>query len=169
MTGNLLASFDTPAQPASFTFTDPEDFEEVIKEGDEYLSRVEQELGADSRITILPREGKGYDKIAKWETMKFPIYDIMKYQIVLPFPWEPKVTSLNPMFWVRKTPFTDNPVLQIKVSEWEYKYGTKSYLLDVKEGHLFVIKGDVDATIAGISVSLVLIICVTSRCVFYVR
>ena len=58
-TGNLLASFDTPAQPASFTFTDPADFEEVIKEGDEYLSRVEQELGADSKITIMPREEKG--------------------------------------------------------------------------------------------------------------
>ena len=141
-TGNLLASFDAPVQPASFTFTDPTDFEEVIKEGDEYLSRVEQELGADSRITIMPREGKGYDKIAKWETMKFPLYDIMKYQIVLPFPHEPRVTSLSPMFWVKRTPFTDNPVVQIKVSEWEYKYGTKSYALDVKEGHLFALKGD---------------------------
>ena len=141
-TGSLLASFDAPAQPASFTFTDPADFEEVIKEGDEYLSRVEQELGTDSKITIMPREGKGYDKIAKWETMKFPLYDIMPYQIVLPFPYEPRVTNLNPMFWVKRTPFTDNPVIQIKVSEWEYKYGTKSYALDVKEGHLFALKGD---------------------------
>ena len=141
-TGNLLTSFDAPAEPVSFTFTDPADFDEVIKEGDEYLSRVEQELGADSRVTIMPREGKGYDKIAKWETLKFPLYEIMKYQITLPFAYEPKVTNKNPLFWVRRTPFTDNPVVQITISEWDYKYGTKSYAIDVKEGHLFALKGN---------------------------
>ena len=37
-------------------FTDPADFEEVIKEGDAYLSKVEEELGNEEKKQVLSRE-----------------------------------------------------------------------------------------------------------------
>ena len=60
-TGSLMASFDvTTGPPPPMTFTEPSDFDEVIKEGEQYLSRVEQELGAVGGVSILTKEGKGF-------------------------------------------------------------------------------------------------------------
>ena len=64
-TENLLASFDITTGSPPMIFTEPSDFDEVIREGEDYLSRVEQELGASSKVSILTREGKGYEKIAQ--------------------------------------------------------------------------------------------------------
>ena len=141
-TESLLTSFDAPAKPSPITFTEPADFEEVLEEGDEYLSRVEQEMGAGGGVKIFTKEGKGYERIAPWQLMYFPLYDIMKYQMVLPFPWEPRVTRYNPEMWIEETPFSRNPVVHIKVTEWYDKYHTESYALDVKEGYLFAIQRD---------------------------
>ena len=53
-------------------FTDPSDFDEVIKEGDEYLSRVEEELGNEGRKQVLSRMEKGFAKTVKWEQSTSP-------------------------------------------------------------------------------------------------
>ena len=42
-TEDIIASLTSISGPPPMAFTDPADFEEVIKEGDEYLSKVEQE------------------------------------------------------------------------------------------------------------------------------
>ena len=66
----------------------------------------------------------------------------MKYDIALPFGYEPRVTKRNPIMWIERTPFTDAPVIHVKITEWEDTYGTIHYALDVREGHLFAIRGD---------------------------
>ena len=53
-------------------FTDPSDFEEVLKEGDEYLSKIEEELGNEGRKQILSRIEKGSAKNCKMGNNKFP-------------------------------------------------------------------------------------------------
>ena len=141
-TGSLLTSFDVTTGPPPMTFTEPSDFDEIIKEGDEYLSRVEQEIGASGKVKILTKEGKGFGRIAQWETMKFPLYDIMKYDMDLPLPYDSRVSRKNPIMWIEETPFTDGPVIHIQITEWEDKYGTTLYALDVKDGYLIALRGD---------------------------
>ena len=43
-------------------FTDPSDFDEVLREGDEYLSKIEEELGNEGRKQVLSRIEKGFAK-----------------------------------------------------------------------------------------------------------
>ena len=62
----------------------------------------------------------------------------MKYHLRLPFPHAPKVLSRNPKMWVSKTPILEHPAVLIAIPEWENKYGTKSYAVDVKEGYIYV-------------------------------
>ena len=141
-TGSLMASFDVATGLPPMTFTEPSDFDEVIKEGDQYLSKVEQELGAVGGVSILTKEGKGYEEVALWEPIDFPIYEIMKYDIALPFGYEPRVSRKGASMWIERTPFIDAPVINIQISEWRDTYGTLEYAIDVKEGHLFAIKGN---------------------------
>ena len=54
-------------------FTDPSDFDEVLEEGDEYLNKIEEELGNERRKQILSRIAKGFAKTVKWETINFPL------------------------------------------------------------------------------------------------
>ena len=77
-------------------FTDPADFEELLKEGDAYLSKVEEELDNENKKQVLSRLEKGYAKTVKWETINFPLKLIMKYHLRLPFPHAPRVISRNP-------------------------------------------------------------------------
>ena len=44
-TENMLTSLTSITEPPPIAFTDPSDFDEVLKEGDEYLSKIEEELG----------------------------------------------------------------------------------------------------------------------------
>ena len=85
-TEDIIASLTSVSGPPPMAFTDPADFEEVIKEGDAYLSKVEQELGNEEKKQILSRVEKGYAKTVKWETINFPLSQIMKYHLRLPFP-----------------------------------------------------------------------------------
>ena len=103
-TGSLMASFDVATGLPPMTFTEPSDFDEVIKEGEQYLSKVEQELGAVGGVSILTKEGKGYEEEAPWEPIDFPIYDIMKYDIALPFGYEPRVSRKTASMWIERTP-----------------------------------------------------------------
>ena len=54
-TENLLTSLTNITEPPPMAFTDPSDFDEVLKERDEYLSKIEEELGNEGRKQILSR------------------------------------------------------------------------------------------------------------------
>ena len=123
-------------------FTDPSDFDEVLKEGDEYLSKIKEELGNEGRKQILSRIEKGFAKTIKWETINFPLQQLVKYHLRLPFPHAPKVLSRNPKMWVNKTPILEHPAVLIAIPEWESRYGTKSYAVDVKEGYIYAVRNE---------------------------
>ena len=66
----------------------------------------------------------------------------MKYHLRLPFPHAPKVLSRNPKMWVNKTPILEHPAVLIAIPEWESRYGTKSYAVDVKEGYIYAVRSE---------------------------
>ena len=141
-TEDILTSLTNIAEPPPIAFTDPSDFDEVLREGDEYLSKIEEELGNEGRKQILSRVEKGFAKTVKWESINFPIQQLMKYHLRLPFPHAPKVLSRNPRMWVDKTPILEHPAVLITIPEWESKYGTKSYTVDVKEGYIYAVRNE---------------------------
>ena len=141
-TEDLLTSLTNIAEPPPIAFTDPSDFDEVLREGDEYLSKIEEELGNEGRKQILSRVKKGFAKTVRWETINFPLQQLMKYHLRLPFPHAPKVLSRNPKMWVNKTPILEHPAVLIAIPEWESKYGTKSYAVDVKEGYIYSVRNE---------------------------
>ena len=141
-TENVLTSLTSISGPPPMAFTDPSDFDEVIKEGDEYLSRVEEELENEGKKQVLRRVEKGFAKTVKWETINFPLNQLMKYHLRLPFPHAPKVLSRNPKMWVSKTPILEHPAVLITIPEWESKYSTKSYAVDVKEGYIYAVRSE---------------------------
>ena len=65
-TEDILTSLTNITEPPPIAFTDPSDFDEVLKEGDEYLSKIEGELGNEGRKQILSRIEKGFAKTVKW-------------------------------------------------------------------------------------------------------
>ena len=71
-TEDMLTSLTSITEPPPLAFTEPSDFDEVLKEGDEYLSRIEDELGNEGRKQILSRIEKGFAKTVKMGTHKFP-------------------------------------------------------------------------------------------------
>ena len=141
-TEDILTSLTNITEPPPIAFTDPSNFDEIIKEGDEYLSKVEEELGNEGRKQVLSRIEKGFAKTVRWETINFPLQQLMKYHLRLPFPHAPKVLSRNPVKWVNKTPILEHPAVLIAIPEWESKYGTKSYAVDVKEGYIYAVRSE---------------------------
>ena len=141
-TENVLTSLTNIPGPPPMAFTDPSDFDEVLKEGDEYLSKIEEELGNEGRKQILSRIEKRFAKTVKWETINFPLQLLMKYHLRLSFPHAPKVLSRNPKMWVNKTPILEHPAVLIAIPEWESRYGTKSYAVDVKEGYIYAVRNE---------------------------
>ena len=97
-------------------------------------------MGNEGRKQILSRIEKGFAKTVKWEAINFPLQQLMKYHLRLPFPHAPKVLSRNPKMWVNKTPILEHPAVLIAIPEWESRYGTKSYAVDVKEGYIYVVR-----------------------------
>ena len=141
-TEDLMTSLTKIAEPPPIAFTDPSDFDEVLREGDEYLSKIEEELGNEGRKQVLSRIEKGFAKTVRWEPINFPLQHLMKYHLRLPFPHAPKVLSRNPRMWVSKTPILEHPAVLIAIPEWEIKYGTKSYAVDVKEGYIYAVRNE---------------------------
>ena len=141
-TEDILTSLTSISGPPPMVFTDPSDFDEVIKEGDEYLSRVEEELENEGKKQVLSRIEKGFAGTVKWETINFPLNQLMKYHLRLPFPHAPRVLSRNPRMWVSKTPILKHSAVMIAIPEWENKYGTKSYAVDVKEGYIYTVRNE---------------------------
>ena len=99
-------------------------------------------MGNEGRKQILSRVEKGFAKTVRWETINFPLQQLMKYHLRLPFPHAPKVLSRNPKMWVNKTPKLEHPAVLITIPEWESKYGTKSYAVDVKEGYIYAVRNE---------------------------
>ena len=141
-TEDLMTFLTKITEPPPIAFTDPSDFDEVLREGDEYLSKIEEELGNEGRKQILSRVEKGFAKTVRWEPINFPLQQLMKYHLRLPFPHAPKVLSRNPRMWVNKTPILEHPAVLIAIPEWEIKYGTKSYAVDVKEGYIYAVRNE---------------------------
>ena len=141
-TEDLMTSLTNITEPPPIAFTDPSDFDEVLREGDEYLSKIEEELGNEGRKQILSRVEKGFAKTVRWEPINFPLQQLMKYHLRLPFPHAPKVLSRNPKMWVNKTPILEHPAVLIAIPEWDSKYGTKSYAVDVKEGYIYAVRNE---------------------------
>ena len=141
-TEDLLTSLTNITEPPPIAFTDPSDFDEVLREGDEYLGKIEEELGNEERKQILSRIEKGFAKTVKWETINFPLQQLMKYHLRLPFAHAPKVLSRNPKMWVNKTPILEHSAVLITIPEWESRYGTKSYAVDVKEGYIYAVRDE---------------------------
>ena len=141
-TEDLLTSLTNITEPPPIAFTDPSDFDEVLREGDEYLGKIEEELGNEERKQILSRIEKGFAKTVRWETINFPLQQLMKHHLRLPFPHAPKVLSRNPKMWVNKTPILEHPAVLIAIPEWENKYGTKSYAVDVKKGYIYAVRNE---------------------------
>ena len=141
-TEDILTSLTNITEPPPIAFTDPSDFDEVLKEGDEYLSKIEEELENEGRKQILSRIEKGFAKTVRWETINFPLHQLMKFHLRLPFPHAPKVLSRNPKMWVNKTPILEHPAVLIAIPEWESRYGTRSYAVDVKEGYIYAVRSE---------------------------
>ena len=141
-TEDLMTSLANITEPPPIAFTDPSDFDEVLREGDEYLSKIEEELGNEGGKQVLSRIEKGFAKTVKWEAINFPMQQLMKYHLRLPFPHAPKVLSRNPRMWVDKTPILEHPAVLITIPEWESKYRTKSYAVDVKEGYIYAVRSE---------------------------
>ena len=99
-------------------------------------------MGNEGRKQILSRIEKGFAKTVKWETINFPLQQLMKYHLRLPFPHAPKVLSRNPKMWVNKTPILGHPAVLITIPEWESRYGTKSYAVDVREGYIYAVRSE---------------------------
>ena len=141
-TENILTSLTNITGPPPMAFTDPSDFDEVLREGDEYLSKIEEELGNEGRKQVLSRTEKGFAKTVKWETINFPLQQLMKYHLRLPFPHAPKDLSRNPKMWVNKTPILEHPAVLLAIPEWESRHGTKSNAVDVKEGYIYAVRSE---------------------------
>ena len=141
-TEDLMTSLTNITEPPRIAFTDPSDFDEVLREGDKYLSKIEEEFGNEGRKQILSRVEKGFAKTVRWEPKNFPLQQLMKYHLRLPFPHAPKVLSRNPKMWVNKTPILEHSAVLIAIPEWESKYGTKSYAVDVKEGYIYAVRNE---------------------------
>ena len=101
---------------------------------------MEEELENEGKKQVLSRIEKGFARTVKWETINFPLTQLMKYHLRLPFPHAPKVLGRNPRMWVSKTPILEHPAVMIAIPEWENKYGTKSYAVDVKEGYIYAVR-----------------------------
>ena len=141
-TEDIMTSLTNISGPPPMAFTDPADFEEIIKEGDDFLSKVEQEIGNEGKKKILSRVENGYARSVKWETINFLLKQIMKYHLRLPFPHAPRIISRNPVMRVSKTPVLEHPAVLMTIPEWEESYGTKSYAVDVKEGYIYALRGE---------------------------
>ena len=99
-------------------------------------------MGNEGRKQILSRVEKGFAKTVRWEPVNFSLQQLMKYHLRLPFPHAPKVLSRNPKMWVNKTPILEHPAVLIAIPEWESKYGTKSYAVDVKKGYIYAVRNE---------------------------
>ena len=141
------------------TYGDDIDFDRILQEGDEFISRTysmldEQKENEESMsFVILSKETEDRDSIPRsykdsgnmstelYENITQELREIMPFELYLPVTDNPKVTDREPKLWVKHTPFERNPAVIIQMEEWLQEFGTRDYAVDARIGVIYAIKG----------------------------
>ena len=141
------------------TYGDDIDFDRILQEGDEFISRTysmldEQKENEESMsFVILSKGTEDRDSIPQsykdsgnmstelYENITQELKEIMPFELYLPVSDNPKITDREPKLWVKYTPFEGNPAVIIQMEEWLQEFGTRDYAVDAKIGVIYAIKG----------------------------
>ena len=141
------------------TYGDDIDFDRILQEGDEFISRTcsildEQEENEESTsFVILSKKTEDEDLIPQiyrdsenmstelYESIAQELKEIMPFELYLPISDKPKVTERKPKLWVKHTPYEGNPAVIIPIEEWLQEFGTRDYAVDTHIGVIYAIKG----------------------------
>ena len=141
------------------TYGDDIDFDRILQEGDEFISRTysmldEQKENEESMsFVILSKGTEDRDSIPQsykdsgnmstelYENITQELKEIMPFELYLPVSDNPKITDREPKLWVKHTPFEGNPAVIIQMEEWLQEFGTRDYAVDAKIGVIYAIKG----------------------------
>ena len=141
------------------TYGDDIDFDRILQEGDEFISRTysmldEQKENEESMsFVILSKGTEDRDSIPQsykdsgnmstelYENITQELKEIMPFELYLPVSDNPKITDREPKLWVKHTPFEGNPAVIIQMEEWLQEFGTRDYAVDARIGVIYAIKG----------------------------
>ena len=141
------------------TYGDDIDFDKILQEGDEFISRTysmldEQKENEESMsFVILSKRTEDRDLVPQsykdsgnmstelYENITQELKEIMPFELYLPVSDNPKITNREPKLWVKHTPFEGNPAVIIQIEEWLQEFGTRDYAVDAKIGVIYAIKG----------------------------
>ena len=141
------------------TYGDDIDFDRILQEGDEFISRTysmldEQKENEESMsFVILSKRTEDRDLVPQsykdsgnmstelYENITQELKEIMPFELYLPVSDNPKITDREPKLWVKHTPFEGNPAVIIQIEEWLQEFGTRDYAVDAKIGVIYAIKG----------------------------
>ena len=141
------------------TYGDDIDFDRILQEGDEFISRTysmldEQKENEESMsFGILSKRTEDRDSVPQsykdsgnmstelYENITQELKEIMPFELYLPVSDNPKITDREPKLWVKHTPFEGNPAVIIQMEEWLQEFGTRDYAVDAKIGVIYAIKG----------------------------
>ena len=141
------------------TYGDDIDFDRILQEGDEFISRTysmldEQKENEESMsFVILSKGTEDRDSIPQsykdsgnmstelYENITQELKEIMPFELYLPVTDNPKITDREPKLWIKHTPFEGNPAVIIQMEEWLQEFGTRDYAVDAKIGVIYAIKG----------------------------
>ena len=141
------------------TYGDDIDFDRILQEGDEFISRTysmldEQKENEESMsFVILSKGAEDRDSIPQsykdsgnmstelYENITQELKEIMPFELYLPVSDNPKITDREPKLWIKHTPFEGNPAVIIQMEEWLQEFGTRDYAVDAKIGVIYAIKG----------------------------
>ena len=141
------------------TYGDDIDFDRILQEGDEFISRTysmldEQKENEESMsFVILSKRTEDRDLVPRsykdsgnmstdlYENITQELKEIIPFELYLPVSDNPKITDREPKLWVKHTPFEGNPAVIIQIEEWLQEFGTKDYAVDANIGVIYAIKG----------------------------
>ena len=141
------------------TYGDDIDFDRILQEGDEFISRTysildEQKENEESMSFVILSKGtedrdsiplsykdSGNMSTELYENITQELKEIMPFELYLPVTDNPKITDRKPKLWVKHTPFEGNPAVIIQMEEWLQEFGTRDYAVDAKIGVIYAIKG----------------------------
>ena len=141
------------------TYRDDIDFDRILQEGDEFISRTysmldEQKENEESMsFVILSKGTEDRDSIPQsykdsgnmstelYKNITQELKEIMPFELYLPVTDNPKITDREPKLWIKHTPFEGNPAVIIQMEEWLQEFGTRDYAVDAKIGVIYAIKG----------------------------
>ena len=141
------------------TYGDDIDFDKILQEGDEFISRTysmldeKKENEESMSFVILSKRTEDRDSVPHsykdsgnmstelYENITQELKEIMPFELYLPVSDNPKITDREPKLWVKHTPFEGNPAVIIQMEEWLQEFGTRDYAVDAKIGVIYAIKG----------------------------